>query len=185
MVACTGLVVATIVTGGAATVVTAPALASATSGIATTGVAAGLGASAGATVGASAGVGGVLGAITGAATGGSAGASAVGAGVGAASSTATSGVLVGLTTGPIGWAVLGTDLREDVTYDCWKPILHDQSPTPSSGKLLKEIVQDSRIKEVAVDDQQIVLKNVWDENFKIEFFFLPFNNQLAAHATRI
>ena len=175
MVACTGLVVATttIVTGGAATVVTAPALASATSGIATTGVAA------------SAGVGGVVGAITGAAAGGSAGAAAGGAVVGAASSTATSGVLVGLTTGPIGWAVLGTDLREDVTYDCWKPILHDQSPTPSSGKLLKEIVQDSRIKEVAVDDQQIVLKNVWDENFKIEFFFLPFNNQLAAHATRI
>jgi hypothetical protein len=37
---------------------------------------------------------------------------------------------------------------EKMTFDCWKQILHDESPEPSQGKYLKDILSDSRLKKV-------------------------------------
>jgi len=57
-----------------------------------------------------------------------------------------------------------------VTWDCWKAVLHDESVKPSNGILLKNIVQDSRIKDVIIADNQndsnfpfISLRNKWNE----------------------
>jgi len=42
--------------------------------------------------------------------------------------------------GPIGWidvGLLGAD-TDGLSWDCWKPVLHDKSTAPSSGMPMKE-----------------------------------------------
>ena len=77
------------------------------------------------------------------------------------------------------------------TWDCWKSILHDESKEPSNGKLLKEIIQNSFIKDVVLQNNIndplfpfIFLRNIWDEKFRMDYVLLP-NNQIALHAERI
>ena len=79
-----------------------------------------------------------------------------------------------------------------VTWDCWKPVLHDESVEPSNGILLKDIVLDSRIKDVIIADNQndsmfplISLKNKWNEEFRIDYVLLPKSKKLALHAVRL
>jgi hypothetical protein len=43
-----------------------------------------------------------------------------------------------------------------ITFDCWKPILHDISDEPSNGKYLKDVASDSRIKKVFVDNNKYI-----------------------------
>jgi hypothetical protein len=90
--------------------------------------------------------------------------------------------------------VLGAEVNNEslnITWDCWKPLLHDESTTPSRGMLLKEVIQDSRIKSVQLKETEgtgypnLILSNIWDENFLIEFVTLPSNHQLAAHALKL
>jgi hypothetical protein len=97
---------------------------------------------------------------------------------------------IGLLAGPVGWITLGTETTqgpEQFTWDCWKPVLRDATVQPSKGKLLREIFSDPRIKTVSSQDvleegfPAIVVENVWNEKFQIEFLTLP-NNMLAAHA---
>jgi len=58
---------------------------------------------------------------------------------------------------------------------------------PSNGRLLREIAEDPRVKQVitsATDDSsfpEIILENIWDEKFRIEYVLLP-SDQWAAHA---
>ena len=69
-------------------------------------------------------------------------------------------------------------------------MLHDESTDPSDGKLLQEVIDDPRVKQaIALSDPQfpypqITLQNIWDEQFRIEFFSLS-HDQLAAHAVKI
>jgi hypothetical protein len=149
-------------------------------------------------------VGGTAGMIAGAgaAASGAAAASgtavAVGAGAGAVgggmTGAAVSSVAAGIFTGPIGWTILGATETESpgiYTFDCWKSVLHDDSCEPSNGRILRDVVLDSRIKRVtaAIDNKdndlpELILQNIWDEQFRIEYVILP-PNQLAAHAVRI
>ena len=160
----------------------------------------------------SAGVGGAVSAIFGsvaatkagaagsAAVGGALVASLCGAGAAAAIPSAYGGLTglasaaaAGALSGPIGWVVLGaleTQSPAVYTFDCWKQILHDESCELSNGKTLNEIVKDPRIKEVTTVSNHdselphLMLQNVWDEQFRIEYVHLP-SNQLAAHAVKI
>jgi hypothetical protein len=77
------------------------------------------------------------------------------------------------------------------TFDCWKPILHDDSSEPSNGKTLQEIAMDPRIKQVTttfydnnLDLPYLVLENIWNEPFRIEYVYSPCG-QLATHAVKI
>lgn len=199
MVAATAISVGVIVvSGGAATpfVVAAAAegVAAGAAGTAATvgGVAAGT-AVAGATgaataagaVTAAASAGTVGGAITGAAISGTAALGTASAGVGTAGAAT-----VGLLAGPVGWICLGTNLKkagQDITFDCWKPLVHDDSVEPSKGRLLRDVLLDSRIKDVKVSYEisdiypQIKVRNVWDEEFGIVYVRLP-SGEIAAHA---
>ena len=53
------------------------------------------------------------------------------------------GTAAAIASGPVGWGILlGAEESSDKqgpTWDCWKKILHDHSPTPSSGKPLCEV----------------------------------------------
>ena len=89
--------------------------------------------------------------------------------------------------------ILGTEQKSDklYTFDCWKQVVHDESIIPSQGKLLGEIILDERIKNVETEAQgdhddlpQLILKNIWDERFRIDYVMLP-SNQLTAHAVKI
>jgi hypothetical protein len=183
--------VATVLTAGAAAPVAAAATA-ATAGAAT-GAATAAGAAvatgaAGAAVATGAAVASGAAAATGAAT--AAGAAAA---TGAATGAASLGTVAGIVSGPVGWVILGTSKEEQspsvYTFDCWKLVLHDDSREPSNGRLLRDVVQDSRIKQVTTtnsdcDLPNLVLQNVWDEEFRIEYVYLP-DGQLTTHAVKI
>lgn len=182
---------------GATAAMAAPALAGTLTGIVTISSAPESGGMS-ATVAGSAGAGAVVGAISGTAENGSA---IIGAVLGSASSMAVTcssagfaGIVSnGLTVAPMGWLILGTEQSSNgiATFDCWKPVLRDDSSEPSRGKLLKDVIEDSRIKRVVIKDgkecqlPQLSLINVWDETFDIEYLVLPTNNQLVAHAVRV
>lgn len=120
----------------------------------------------------------------------------LGTGAGVASAICGAASLApGVLTGPVGWCVLGATEGESLgvyTFDCWKQILHDDSCEPSNGRFLRDIVMDPRIKQVTTttnsnnaDIPTLVLQNIWDEHFRIEYVYLESSNQLAAHAVKI
>ncbi|XP_037046715.1 uncharacterized protein LOC119081711 [Bradysia coprophila] len=142
------------------------------------------------------------GAITGALAGsGTAAESAIiGATVASTAATGVSATSIGLSGavsggvlgGPALWLVLGTEFNDGtavqcLSYDCWKPLLRDTSTNPSNGMLLRDVLMDSRIKNVDVSYGTseiyplISLENVWGEKFRIEYVRLPWN-EMAAHA---
>jgi hypothetical protein len=57
--------------------------------------------------------------------------------------------------------------------------LHEESERPSEGQLLRDVVADPRIKEVTVASPtssglpKIILKNIWNEQFLIEYVAPP------------
>ena len=98
-----------------------------------------------------------------------------------------------IASGPIGWHVLGVthdNASAKCMFDCWKPLLHEESVIPSTGKFLKDVVVDAHIEEVISTANvnsplpEITLRNIWDEFFCIEYVMLP-SKQLAAHAVRL
>jgi hypothetical protein len=129
------------------------------------------------------------------------GSAIIGAILGSASSAAVTcgsaglaGVVnTGLAVGPLGWLVLGTKRRTvGATFDCWKPVLRDESMEPSRGKLLREIIKDERVKQIIIRESrnnwnhpQLRLVNIWDEQFDISYLLLPTDNQMVAHAVRV
>ena len=79
--------------------------------------------------------------------------------------------------------------NDNVTWDCWKQIVHDKSEMQSSGKSLKSIIEDQRVKQVKLindldHDFILILKNIWNEEFRIDFFILP-NKKVAAHVNKL
>ncbi|XP_054165280.1 uncharacterized protein LOC128962901 [Oppia nitens] len=184
--------VATVATCGAA----APLAAGAATGVGTTVVgtgAAAAGAAAATGTGAAAVVGG---------TGAAAAVSTVGAGGAVATGGLTTGAIL---SGPIGWAILGANIEQSnsgsvhhyYSYDCWKAIVRDTSAQPSSGKLLRDVLRDSRVLNYTFEYRQggqgadnddyvtgIKVENVWHDQFHINFLHVP-GHGLAVHANKI
>ena len=169
-------------TGALATLVGGTATAAATSAVATV-----IGGTmAGATNALAATVGGATAAVTGALASAVSGVTTV--------TTSALTMVGGFIPGPVGWAVLGVTEEQTsalYTFDCWKPVLHDESTEPSNGKILREVAADPRIKEITIalnnsniDLPHLILKNIWDEEFRIDYVYLP-SIGLAAHADRI
>jgi hypothetical protein len=153
----------------------------------------------------------VVGAIGGTVTAGAATGAVVASMSGAATAATVSSVITGATglalssttaailSGPVGWIVLGAAAEIQspgvYTFDCWKVVLHDDSSEPSNGRLLKDLIKDPRIKQVTTttittknDDNDLphlILENIWDEQFSIEYVYLESTNQLAAHAVKV
>lgn len=167
---------------------------------------------AGTTAGTGVAVGGAVGASTagGAIAGAAATETAVGAVVGAvaamtsAAGTATTGVAstqLGAAvaagtavTGPIGLIVLGATDSSDgnqITYDCWKPVVHDTSEKPSNGILLKDLVCHPHVANVKItpgdrtDLPHIVFENIWNEKFEIEYLVIYDTRKVVCHAKAV
>lgn len=170
---CASVVVGVVgLSGGATTVVTA----------------AGVGTSAGA----------ILGGLAGATTGEVAKGAMIGAAVGGTTATAITStgvgakamVEAGVSATAVGWLVLGSAItkNEGISFDCWKPVVREESKEKTNGRFLREIMMDERINLIKVENSNslpmITLENVWNERFLIEYVMLP-NEQLALHARKI
>lgn len=198
MVFFTGVAVLTVATGGVgaiagAAIGSSAGTAAATAGTATAlGTAAGVGTAGGAIAGAGAG------ALAGAAGGGSlagatAGAVAGGsAAVGVGSTGAGAGALAaGALSGPVGWLAVGATENADggrATYDCWKPVIHDTSEELSSGIALRDLVSHQNIANVVITPgistglPHIILENIWNEKFEIEYLVIQNTGKCVCHA---
>ena len=91
--------------------------------------------------------------------------------------------------------LLGAEARAETaefTMDCWKPVLHDTTLTPSNGKFLNEIFSHPHVRLVCIEHPggegsfpYITIENIWNEIFEITFVMLPNINMIAAHAIRV
>ena len=134
-------------------------------------------------------------AVAGAGAAGAAASTTAVAGTGAAvsASVTAGGATAAVTISTVGLITIGADRRGDeLTFDCWKPVLHDTSAGRSSGMKLNDIVRDHRIHRVVVAEGKvgqhlpdISLVNVWGEKFDLHYMVLPDDGQLAFHAQRI
>eukprot|EP00928_Gymnodinium_smaydae_P052172 TRINITY_DN3594_c0_g1_i2.p1 TRINITY_DN3594_c0_g1~~TRINITY_DN3594_c0_g1_i2.p1 ORF type:complete len:274 (-),score=30.45 TRINITY_DN3594_c0_g1_i2:388-1209(-) len=71
-----------------------------------------------------------------------------------------------------------------VTWDCWKPMLHEKSAAPSLGRLLGDILNDPVISHYQIDHHSVFVRNRWNESWRIDPVILPWG-QVAAHASQI
>eukprot|EP00928_Gymnodinium_smaydae_P080095 TRINITY_DN6387_c0_g1_i1.p1 TRINITY_DN6387_c0_g1~~TRINITY_DN6387_c0_g1_i1.p1 ORF type:complete len:242 (+),score=20.83 TRINITY_DN6387_c0_g1_i1:103-726(+) len=71
-----------------------------------------------------------------------------------------------------------------VSWDCWKPILHETSLAPSRGRLLLDILNDPAIVDAQVGSRSVFVRNRWNESWRIDPFVLPWG-QVAAHASQL
>eukprot|EP00928_Gymnodinium_smaydae_P070961 TRINITY_DN5467_c1_g1_i5.p1 TRINITY_DN5467_c1_g1~~TRINITY_DN5467_c1_g1_i5.p1 ORF type:complete len:225 (-),score=36.87 TRINITY_DN5467_c1_g1_i5:311-985(-) len=85
----------------------------------------------------------------------------------------------------LGLVVVGAEAEASaVTWDCWKPILHEKSIAPSRGRLLLDILNDPAISDYSVGNHSVVVRNRWNESWRIDPLVLPWG-QVAAHASQI
>ena len=134
-------------------------------------------------------------ALTSATAVGTSAAAAAGTGsaaVGAALGPATTLTLTSLTAflSPVGLALglafFGAehDNATIVSWDCWKPLLHDRSQEPSHGRPVHRVLADPRVKLMNITEGHLLVSNVWNEVFRVDFFGLT-DGLLVAHATKL
>eukprot|EP00928_Gymnodinium_smaydae_P016976 TRINITY_DN1644_c0_g1_i6.p1 TRINITY_DN1644_c0_g1~~TRINITY_DN1644_c0_g1_i6.p1 ORF type:complete len:223 (+),score=26.89 TRINITY_DN1644_c0_g1_i6:154-822(+) len=151
-------------------------------------LAAGSGSAAAGTAAAAAG-GGTAAVAAGAASTGSVAAAAGGTAAGVATQVAmkvfpAAGIAAPLTV--FGLAlVVGADADASaVTWDCWKPMLHEKSTAPSRGRLLTDLLNDPAISDYHIGHDSVLVRNRWNESWRIDPLILPWG-QVAAHASQI
>eukprot|EP00928_Gymnodinium_smaydae_P016972 TRINITY_DN1644_c0_g1_i1.p1 TRINITY_DN1644_c0_g1~~TRINITY_DN1644_c0_g1_i1.p1 ORF type:complete len:214 (+),score=20.31 TRINITY_DN1644_c0_g1_i1:38-679(+) len=71
-----------------------------------------------------------------------------------------------------------------VTWDCWKPMLHDTSTAPSRGRLLTDLLNDPVIDDFRIESHVVFVRNRWNESWRIDPVTLPWG-QVAAHASQM
>ncbi|CAI9630051.1 unnamed protein product [Alternaria burnsii] len=99
-----------------------------------------------------------------------AGAVAPGALSGAASALAV--------VGPAGWVMLGAD---GYSWDCWKPIVLDESLEPSQGISLRELCCHPNLRRITAFGDGFLAENIRGEKFRLSP--TDVNGALAFHGT--
>eukprot|EP00928_Gymnodinium_smaydae_P075195 TRINITY_DN581_c0_g1_i4.p1 TRINITY_DN581_c0_g1~~TRINITY_DN581_c0_g1_i4.p1 ORF type:complete len:175 (-),score=23.52 TRINITY_DN581_c0_g1_i4:302-826(-) len=85
----------------------------------------------------------------------------------------------------LGFVTVGAGVDASaVTWDCWKPIVRDDSTTPSRGRPLIDILKDPVISDYSVGNHSIVVRNRWNESWRIDPLILPWG-EVAAHASQL
>jgi hypothetical protein len=95
-------------------------------------------------------------------------------------------------SGPWGWIVLGAD-TDKYTYDCWKPVVRDESVEPSAGMTLRALCAHPNVRSVTATGADappspfsFTVTNIKDETFGLSFVGLSgVMHTVALHATRI
>ncbi|XP_060586131.1 uncharacterized protein LOC132741883 [Ruditapes philippinarum] len=80
---------------------------------------------------------------------------------------------------------------DEISYDCWKPVVHDTSPERSNGMLLKDMVCHPNVANVTMTTgicdslPSILIENIWNETFEIEYVFVHNTGKIACHAKHL
>lgn len=87
---------------------------------------------------------------------------------------ATSGAI---SSSPLGMLTVGTSKNVNhITFDCWKQVVHDTSEDHSDGITLSELASHPNVESVECTQcgmlPHIVINNVWNQRFEIEYVFL-------------
>jgi hypothetical protein len=109
--------------------------------------------------------------------------------------TSISGALaVTMGTGGLGLLAVGASVNQEddeISYDCWKPVVHDTSPERSNGMLLKDMVCHPNVANVTMTTSicdglpNIIIENIWNETFEIEYVFIHSSGKIACHAKHL
>jgi hypothetical protein len=127
----------------------------------------------GAIVGAGVAVGGTVAVVEGVTTG------VIVAGTIAETASAT-GIAAAAIAGPMGIAVVGGD---GYTWDCWKPVVRNDSASPSRGMTLRDLAAHSNVRSVTLDLDGFIVGNTFGDYFRL----CPVNvgQELAFHASHL
>ena len=110
-------------------------------------------------------------------------------GVGAIGGGGSAGIALATLVGPIGWAVVGCNKNDDhnggsgYTWDCWKPVVMDDSVGLSRGITLRDLYNHTNLKQMTVDGNDFVAENIRSEQFRL--FPVEVEGTLAFHAAPI
>ncbi|XP_060582050.1 uncharacterized protein LOC132738555 [Ruditapes philippinarum] len=80
---------------------------------------------------------------------------------------------------------------DEISYDCWKPVVHDTSPERSNGILLKDMVCHPNVANVTMTTgicdslPSILIENIWNETFEIEYVFIHNTGKIVCHAKHL
>ncbi|KAF3163285.1 hypothetical protein TWF225_001538 [Orbilia oligospora] len=125
---------------------------------------------------------------------------------GAAAGGSSAGIALATLAGPIGCLIVGCEdmdissVEEEeeggnnpgITWDCWKPIVHDMSVTPSEGMALRTLAVHPNVKFVNMstssslldeDAGRFLVENVFGERFCLGY--VNVGGTLALHASRL
>jgi hypothetical protein len=89
--------------------------------------------------------------------------------------------------GPIGWAVVGCNKNDDhngdnnYTWDCWKPVVMDDSVGLSRGITLRDLYNHPNLKQLTIDGNDFVAENIGGERFRLSP--VEVEGTLAFHAS--
>eukprot|EP00928_Gymnodinium_smaydae_P095102 TRINITY_DN8121_c0_g1_i1.p1 TRINITY_DN8121_c0_g1~~TRINITY_DN8121_c0_g1_i1.p1 ORF type:complete len:174 (+),score=7.49 TRINITY_DN8121_c0_g1_i1:65-586(+) len=78
--------------------------------------------------------------------------------------------------------VVGAD-SIGLTWDCWKPMVRESSSVPSRGRLLTDLLNDPVISDYSLENSSVVVRNRWNESWRIDPVILPWG-QVAGHAAQ-
>jgi hypothetical protein len=71
-----------------------------------------------------------------------------------------------------------------ISADCWKPLLHDSSETPSRGMTMSDVMEHPCIRSVDVLGACPIITNIWGEPFRLDVVQLPvLGRNLAYHVS--
>lgn len=97
-----------------------------------------------------------------------------------AESASAAGIAAATIAGPVGIAVVGSD---GYTWDCWKPVVRDDSASPSRGMTLRRLASHPNVRNITLDVGGFVVGNTFGDYFRLS----PVNidGTLAFHASQM
>jgi hypothetical protein len=97
-----------------------------------------------------------------------------------AEAASAAGIAAATIAGPVGIAIVGCD---GYTWDCWKPVVRDDSASPSRGMTLRSLKAHSNVRSVTLDLDGFVVGNTFGDYFRLSP--VNANGVLAFHASLI
>ncbi len=108
----------------------------------------------------------------------------------------STGAAIGVTAGGTGiviafsahvaMTVIGAEISmTSISWDCWKPVVHDESEEASVGMTLEELSKHYNVEKIFINEQgQMIVINKFGESFELVPVQLP-DRGLALHAQLI
>lgn len=97
-----------------------------------------------------------------------------------AESASAAGIAAATIAGPVGIAIVGSD---GYTWDCWKPVVRDDSTSPSRGMTLRRLASHPNVRFVTLDLAGFVVENTFGDSFRLSP--LNIDGKLAFHAHQL